>query len=459
MRPSGRLRQRSVKVRADADILMEGSGDDYGWVSNYAMVGGTLGDYDPGGSRPSWWLGEDVFDGRPVGPNGPGVGGGYGQDPRGGWRDRSWWNRPSQQMGFLPAVTRCTTVIVNPIVRTPWQVYDANGPWSSLPLWLRDPTLRGSTPGQFTVPMMPWAARRSSHEFWQTVLTHAIWWGLGAFVCQEDSEGRPLAGTLQILNPYMLEDIGGYWVIDPNGDNPIQTDFDGKFQLAGQTFRIYAMRGLPPNDGHTPEGVLARHFETLRLGASIQTYQRGQFGNGVPPGFLKVTQPNFGEDKAAELKKAWMEAHGGSKNSIAVLNAMVDFTPISRKPVDNETTALKHSHLVDVAHAFGLSASWLDTSAGASLTYSNITEKRKELLDISLTGFGQQFMEMLNACLAYGTGVRIMWDRFTNPDLIAQATVLTQAVQAGWLTADEARERVGMEPLAGATNNALGVQQ
>jgi HK97 family phage portal protein len=222
------------------------------------------------------------------------------------------------------------------------------------------------------------------------------------------------------------------------------------------------MRGLPPNDDHAPEGVLTRHFNTLRLGATIQTYQQGAFRTGLPSGFLKVTQPNFGEDKAEALKAKWMAAHGGDRKSIAVLNAQVDFTPVelAAKPVDNETTLLRHSHLVDVAHMFGLSASWLDTSAGASLTYANITEKRKELLDISLSGWGQQMMEMLNACLPYGTGVRIQWDRFTNPDLIEQATTLTQAVQSGWLTIDEARQRVGLDPLGSSpVDGAMGVQQ
>lgn len=447
---SRRLReQRSLKVRTDgADLLTEGAGADYGWVSNYVSTQGTLGDYSPGGSRPSWWVGRDTFDGAAIGPNGPG----------------GWWNRPSGSI--LPAVTRCTTILVNPIVRTPWQVYTrtsmGQGPpktalGSPIPLWMADPTLRGRTPGE-TVSAMPWAARRSSHEFWQTILTHAIWWGLGAFVCQETVEQTPMPGTLQILNPYMLADQGGYWVIDPGGDGPIVTDFDGRFTMGGLPYRVYVMRGLPPNDSMAPEGVLTRHFDTLRLGASIHTFQVGSFGNGVPPGYLKVATPNFDEAKAQKLKADWMAAHGGDQKSIAVLNALVDFTPISISPVDAETTGLKNAHLVDVAHMFGLSASWLDTSAGASLTYANVTEKRKELLDISLTGWGQQLMEMLNATLPYGTGVRIMWDRFTNPDLIEQATTLTQAVQAGWLTIEEARMRVGLDPLGAEVQDTIGVQ-
>jgi hypothetical protein len=435
---------RSLKVRADSDILREGYGADYGWVSNFAAVSGTLGDYSPGGGRPSWWVGHDQFDGTPIGPNGPGEGFGYGWDGRGAERNRSWWNEPRGGSSILPAVTRCTTVIVNPIVRTEWQVVKGETHVPT-PLWVKDPMLRGGIPGPME-SAFPWADRLTSHTFFQTLLTHAIWWGRSAFICQEGADGQPLAGTLRILNPFMLSNEGGYWVIDPYGENPLPTDYDGRVNVGGITWRLFVMRGLPPNDDQAPEGVLLRHFDTLRLGARIHSYQLGTFGNGVPAGYIKVLTPNFGEDKAQKLKQAWMDAHGGERKSVAVLNAQADFTPIQVKPVDNETTLLKHSHLVDVAHAFGLSASWVDTSAGASLTYANITEKRRELLDISLTGWGQQLMECLDPCLPNGTTMRIQWDRFTAPDLIAQATTLTQAIQAGWMTVDEARERVGLQP-------------
>lgn len=434
-RPSARL-TRSAKVRTDgANLLQEGAGIDYGWVSNFARYGGTLGSYDPGGDRPSWWVGRDQFDGNAIGPNGPG----------------SWWNQPG--IGFLPAVTRATTVIVNPIVRTPWQVYkSATSDMSQgvipapSPKWMTDPMMRGTVPGA-NMPTFPWGLRLNSHEFWSTILTHAIWWGRGAFMAIEQSNGEPLQGSMRIVNPYMIAlDDTGHWVIDPDGDNPIRTDFDGRVRVGGVTWRIYVMHGLQPNDPANPQGVLTRHFDTLRLGVAIHSFQHGQFSNGTPAGFLKVMTPNFDEEKAAKLKADWMEAHGGSKKSIAVLNAMVDFTPISITAVDAETNDLKAANLVDIAHMFGLSATWLDTSAGYSLTYANAVDKRRELLDISLTGWGQQCVEALNACFPHGTLVRIRWDMFTAPNLIEQIPVFVQAVEAGLLTEDEARLRMGLMP-------------
>lgn len=419
---------RSAKVRTDgANLLLEGTGEDYGWVSNYARYGGTLGSYDPGGTRPSWWVGEDRF--QPIGPNGP----------------SGWWDQPGT--GFLPAVTRATTVIVNPIVRTPWQVYKYEGaqmvPLPS-PRWMTDPMMRGSVPGP-NKAQFPWGLRLNSHEFWSTILTHAIWWGRGGFMAIEQADGQPLQGSMRIINPYMIAlDDDGHWVIDPHGPQPLRTDFEGRVNVGGVTWRLYVMHGLQPNDPANPQGVLTRHFDTLRLGVAIHSFQHGQFNNGTPAGFLKVMTPNFDEEKAAKLKADWMEAHGGSKKSIAVLNAMVDFTPISISAVDAETNALKSMNLVDVAHMFGLSATWLDASAGYSLTYANAVDKRRELLDISLTGWGQQCIEAMNACFPDGTRVRIRWDMFTAPNLNEQIPVFAQAVEAGLLTVDEARLRMGL---------------
>jgi hypothetical protein len=434
---------RSAKVRTSgASLLLEGSGEDYGWLSNFAA--GTLGDYSPYSGRPSWWVGHDRFDGSPVGP----TLGGFGADPRAGLPHGGWWNRPDDAAGLLPAVTRATTVIVNPIVRTPWQTHTDDMQETPLPRWVTDPMMRRAVPGP-NLPSFPWGQRLSGAEFWSTFLTHAIWFGLGAFLAVERSDGSPLQGSLRIVNPYLVGLEDGRWVLDPHGEHPAVTDFDGRIQIGGVTWRLYTMLGLTPNDPANPAGVLTRHFDTLRLGVNIHTFQMGQFGNGVPAGYLKVVQPNFSEEKAAALKRTWLDAHGGARKSIAVLNAQVDFTPVTVKAVDAETTALKTANLVDVAHMFGLSSTWLDTSAGYSLTYANAVDKRREILDFSLTGWGQQFMEALNVCLPDRQQLRIQWDKFTAPSLAEQIPVLVQAVAAGLLDVEEARGYMGLMPKGG----------
>ena len=444
---------RSAKVRTDgANMLVEGTGDDYGWMSNYALAGGTLGDYDPGGSRPSWWVGSD--DDRmgggfgAIGPNGPS----WSPDGYPWQGNRGWWNRDHAGAGLLPAITRCTEVISQPIIRTPWVMETPRGPQSP-PLWVTDPQLAASVPGDIT-SVIPAGRRLTGHAFWSSILVDALWWGRGVFVFAEGSEG-PLPGTFRQLNPYLVgADERGRFVIDPHGDNPVETDFDGRFEMGGETWRLAVIRGLPPHNTTVPEGVLVRHFDTLRLGAAVSKYVASTFASGVPSGYLKVSQPNMTADQASALKSQWMAAHGKGSRSIAVLGATVDFQPISVTPVDADADKMARMSRIDIAHAFGLSAAWLDTGDG-SLTYANITDRRRDLVDTTLAGWGRSMMEGLSALLPYGTTLRIAWQMFTAPDIATQVPVLVQAVGAGIMTAEEARALLGMDAEAAATETTL----
>lgn len=411
---------------------MEGAHADgsYGWVTDIVPVGGrhgnvTWGDY-PEAGPPSWWMGRDEFDGGPIGPNGP--------------------NR--RQSLLVPAVTRCTEIITNAIVRTPWRYFNADGTFQSRPLWIDDPMLIGSAPGPIG-PLSPAGQRLDGHSFFATWLTHAVWWGRGAFVFIEGSDGTPVPGSLRLINPYMIDtDDAGHWVIDPKGQTPIRTTFDGQFIVGGKVWRLVVLRGLGPNDDRTPEGVLTRHFDTFRLGAAVSEYVASTFKSGVPAGFLKVSTPNFKQTQSDELRDAWLRAHGQGRRSIAVLNATVDFQPISISPVDANVEGVLHGNRADVAHAFGLSAIWLDEGA-SGLTYQNNSDRRRDLVDISLAGWSERVMAVLTAIQPYGSRVEVNWTSFTTPNIEAHMNALVQGVQTGILTAREAREFLGLARPAG----------
>lgn len=429
--PVSSIQARQRYVRAGGfDLLREGSQAEgtYGWVTDVGGRGGvTWGDW-PGDGKPAWYLGEDdygrVVDGFPIGPNGP-------------WRD--------SRHSILSAVTRCTEVIVGAIVGTPWRYETRQGVTEDRPLWIADPMLLGSVPGPIG-SASPAGVRLDAHSFWSTWVTHALWWGLGAFVCVEGSDGQPVAGTLRLLNPYMLGvDASGHYVLDPHGDTPVRTNYDGRFIVGGKVWRLVVLRGMAPNDHRTPEGVLPRHYGTLRLAASVSEYVAGTFSSGVPAGFLKVSAPNFEQDEANALRDKWMEAHGGSRRSIAVLSSTVDFQPISIKPVDAAMADVRGQALGDIAHAFNLSAVWLDQGA-SGLTYTNPTERRRDLVDISLAGWSSRLEWTLSAVLPYGHSLRVDWASFHRPSLEVIMPAVVAAVQAGIITGQEARQYLGHTP-------------
>jgi HK97 family phage portal protein len=419
--------KRAMYVRSGPFDLLNNDPD--GWVRNQS---GPIrwGDYPnaTSGGSAGWYPGSDAGGAAwAVGPNGPNLSGST----------------------LLPAVTRCTTIIASTITRTLWRYTGPNGESLPRPLWIDDPMGLGRMPGPVGA-VLPAGLRLDGHSFWETFLTHALWWGRGAFVFTENAEGQPTPGSLRLLNPFLVDtDDDGYWVIDPGGDTPIRTNFDGRFIAGGQVWRLVVLRGMGPNDDRSAEGVLVRHFDTFRLGASVSKYVAQTFaGMGVPSGLLKVSTPGFKREDAQALKADWMAAHGAGKRSVAVLNATVEYSPVSMTPVDTDSANLLHANRSDVAHAFGLSSIWLDEGA-SGLTYQNNSDRRRDLVDISLAGWSESLMATITALLPFGSRVDVNWTTFTQPSIEALSPALVPLVASGVISAPEARQYLGLVPWTG----------
>ena len=363
---------------------------------------------------------------------------------------------------MISAITRATTLIINPIIRTPWNVSrNATDPQMNDPtnayspatliqrqLWMDDPMLASRAPtSDFDRPLVPYAARLRKDEFWSTVLTHALWWGQGGVMYVPRADGQPLVGSLRVVNPFTVNATpdGRWMMVDPNNaDDPLISDGEGNFNVGGITWTLRMMRGLPPHDGNTPEGVLTRHGWTIKTAARLQMFENNSLTSGVPAGVLKVNVPNYDEEMANNLKASWMRAHGGDRRGIAVLNAGVDFSPLSITPIDADLTKLRQLSLVDVAHAFGLSAALLDASAGNSLTYANLKDKRRETVDDILGPFGSRFEQFVSSMMPFGTSMSVNWQAYLSTDPNDTVNYVKTAIDTGVMTTAEGRAALNL---------------
>lgn len=413
--PNRRLQSRSLYTRANSNIMVN--------RPDGFMVPGVYGPVSIGMSPPStietpaWWLG--------------------GTD----------WNSVLHRSGsILPAVTRATEVIVGTLVRTPWRYTDADDNILPRPLWVDDPMLLGRVPGP-NGPTAPAGNRLDGYSFWATWLTHALWYGRGAFVAAEAADGTPLPGAMHLLNPYLVTcNDDGRWVINPADANSVTTDFDGRFQLGNKTWRLVVLRGMSPTDGSTPEGVLVRHVDTLRLGVAVSQYVAGTFASGVPAGYIKVTSA-IKPEQAKQIQEDWMAAHG-DRRSIAVLNSTIDFEPISISPLDAQAEQTATANAADISRAFNLDPIWMGIGA-SGMAYNNASDRRRDLTDISLAGWDERLTATLTSCLPYGSRVAIDWAAFTLPNIEQHMPALVAGVQTGILTALEARQFLGLERKTG----------
>ena len=406
--PQSDKQDRAMYTRTDGDMLIQDDG--------------------------VYWLGSDSGGGaHPIGPNGP-----Y---PAG--------------VSPLPIITRATALITGPLTSGP--MYVQSGPSQLHPRWLEDPMLARPDDRMFGTPT-PAALTLTRANFWADWVRSAIWWGHGAFIFIEDAKGAPVAGTMRLLNPLTMstaraDDGSLRWTItDPdNRDGSVAFTRDGRLSLGGVTYRLCVLRN--PHAPMGPEGLSAgvfeAHAEVFKIAGQIQTYTSGTFRSGIPAGFLKVNRPDLDQRQADELKRRWMDNHGGDRRSVAVLNATTDFTPLNLSPIDAALDKVKRLSVADAAMAFGLDPMTLGASLNTSMTYSNLRDAWSNHRDFGLAPWRAAIEDTLTALVASGSSVRIDLDSFANPTAKERYEAGQVAVNAGLLTVNEWRAGEGLSPIAG----------
>ena len=359
----------------------------------------------------------------------------------------SWWNQTVDGFGgWPPALTRCSGIITNAVMNTPWRLNrQGDDEQLKLPTWITNPMLTARTDGP-NEPLFGVAQRRTAEEFWGHVLWYALNFGRGAWAYQLSASGQPLAGAMLPIDPFQIEpnDDGG-WTFDPHGDDPMATNSEGFFRLGARDWRLVVMRGLPgPQDKLTGDwfsGVLPRHYASIRQLLRVDQYTTQTFNSPRPSGILRVSTPSgFDASEAAELKRQWNEAHGGDKaGQVAVLNSTVDYAELGRtKLTDLDLPEVRRASLISIAHAYQLSSVFLDVSAD-SITYSNRVDARQDLVDLTLRGFGNAFQSMMDSVLPAGQYLTINWSRFVQPSTEKLVATWLPVFQAGLITESEFR--------------------
>lgn len=392
--------------------------------------------YPPGmGSPPLWWMGLDSGAGAyPIGPNGP---------------------YASSSVAAVPAVIRATALITGPLTSAPFRVSVGAAPREA-PRWLVDPMLvrpdarwPDATRIRSEVEQLPRAA------FWSGWVRSAIWWGVGAFVCETGATGEPIPGTLYNVDTRRLtteRDQGGalVWVLDDTEGNRATFDRDGEIVIGARTYRIVVLRNphSPIDHEGDSRGVFAMSPGVYSLAAQIDSYAVGTFRSGIPAGYLKVQTPGLTKVAADDLKARWLESHGGDRRSIAVLNATTEFQPLNLSPVDAALDSVKRLNLADVAFSFGLDPMTLGVGLQNSATYNNVRDSWANHRDFGLAPWTAAVEDCLSALLP-GTGtVRVNLDGFANPTPAERFTAYETALGAGILTVDEVRELEHLPPMA-----------
>jgi HK97 family phage portal protein len=192
-------------------------------------------------------------------------------------------------------------------------------------------------------------------------------------------------------------------------------------------------------------GVVEHHFElrerTRRLDA-----QAGRVDvAGVPTGLLRSLDPDMDDTEAQELKDKWLASQ--RNRTIAVIGASVEFTPIAWTPSEAQLLEMRAYTTEEWANVFGIDPSYLGAKGDKS-TYANQEDKGIDMLRYGAAGdLVTEWEETLTRQLPRGVKVKANLDALLRSDTTARYQAHAVGIAAGFLTADEAREKEDRPPL------------
>lgn len=113
-----------------------------------------------------------------------------------------------------------------------------------------------------------------------------------------------------------------------------------------------------------------------------------------------------------------------------------------------------------IARIMGIPASLMLASVeGSNLTYANIEQSWIEFADYTLTAYTQEITDALESLLPRGNYVRFDWDNSRRSDTKDRFESYKIAIESGFITVNEVREKEGYMPLDAAQLDALNASK
>jgi HK97 family phage portal protein len=130
------------------------------------------------------------------------------------------------------------------------------------------------------------------------------------------------------------------------------------------------------------EGLLNRAGTTIRAGAELERAATMYAREPMPTMILKSNGASLPPDRIAKLLESWGQAR--RNRSTAFLNADVTLDAVGFDPEKMQLNAARNYIATELSRAIGIPAYFTDAPTGSSMTYSNATLAKQNLLDFSL---------------------------------------------------------------------------
>lgn len=239
-------------------------------------------------------------------------------------------------------------------------------------------------------------------------------------------------------------------VLDPNA---VQVEYN----TAGKKHYVYDNKTYTDNKivhlrraevpGHDlGVGPLEAFRKGINAAIAMRDYgSRTAADKGVPTGILKMKQ-EVGKEKAEALLNRWNEVV--EKGGIMLVDGESDFMAMTLSAADMQFIENVKLSDLQIARIYGIPAAYLDIEVGGtSLTYTNLTTLNRQFVQNTLGGYLTEIEDAISASLPRGTHVKFDLSNLLRGDDKERFENYNTALDGGWMTVDEVREKEGLAPI------------
>jgi HK97 family phage portal protein len=292
----------------------------------------------------------------------------------------------------------------------------------------------------------------TSFIYRETITSHVVLWGNGYSEMQLDGAGRVVA-LWPLLPQYTVP------MRAPDGTLFYKTYVPGVGYRGLTADRVFHVRGLGLNGlmGLSPI-ALARNAVGLSL--ATEDYGSRWFGNGSAPGLVLKYPGNLSDEQYEAAQASWEAAHGGLSNAhrVAILEGGITVEKIGIPNNDAQFLDTRKFQLTEIARLFRIPPHLIGDLERS--TNNNIEQQSLEFVMYSMLPWFARWEQEISRSIMLEQErtnyfAEFLIDSLLRGDTTTRYNAYSSAINAGWMTRNEVRERENMNPAGAALDRYL----
>lgn len=191
---------------------------------------------------------------------------------------------------------------------------------------------------------------------------------------------------------------------------------------------------------------IEHHAAIIGVSLAATRFGRQWFTDGAHPGGMLAHDGDLDPEQAAIAKARFLAAQGGSEP--IVLGGKWTWSDIQISPEESQFLETQGMSEAQCARIFGPGfAEILGYETGQKMTYSNVVERRQDLLVLGLSRWFRRYERILSLFTPPGQWVEVNRDALLETTTMQRYAAHKSALDAGWRTINEIREIENLDPV------------